>query len=489
MKKPNEMTIVEAASALRLPAGRQARITVRELWDACATMAHSKNPELNAYLEIFSAEGGSAFGGDANDAIESAQKRIDEGDSSLLCGIPLAIKDNILIEGKIASAASKMLENYRATYDATVIQKLKSAGALFLGRTNMDEFALGGSTENSAFGVTKNPHDPTRVSGGTSGGSAAVVAANMAIAALGTDTGGSVRNPASFCGVVGLKPTYGAVSRSGIIAAVSSFDQVGPITKTVEDAQILFNAVRGQDAKDATSIPDNLYKQEKKEPQTIGVPIDLFADALDRDVLECFQSTLKKCGLKVKEIKIPSAKPALAAYYIINFAEVSTNLARFDGMRYGLARRIPSGELLDDYINSRTEGFGEETRRRILLGTFVLSSGYIDAYYRKAVAARTQLIKEFNEAFREVDIIATPTMPTPAFKIGEKSDPLSLYLEDAFTVLANLTGMPAISVPMGTVEREGNPPAGGLPIGIHFTAPHQAENTLFTLGSAVESVQ
>jgi len=463
------MTIVEAARALRAR-----EISVRELWDACAAAAHEKNPELNAYLELFDAD---------DSAIEAAQKRIDEGDSSLLCGIPLAIKDNILIEGKIASAASKMLENYCATYDATVIQKLKSAGALFLGRTNMDEFALGSSTENSAFGVTKNPHDHTRVSGGTSGGSAAAVAANMAIAALGTDTGGSVRNPASFCGVVGLKPTYGAVSRSGIIAAVSSFDQVGPITKTVEDAQILFDAIKGQDPKDATSIPDNLYKQEKKELKTIGIPVDLFADALDKDVLDCFQSTLKKCGIKIKEIKIPSAKPALAAYYIINFAEVSTNLARFDGMRYGLAKQ---GEtLLDDYILSRTEGFGEETRRRILLGTFVLSSGYIDAYYRKAVAARTQLTKEFNEAFREVDVIATPTMPTPAFKVGEKSDPLSLYLEDTFTVLANLTGMPAISVPMGTVEKEMNQ----LPIGIHFTAPHQMEDTLFTLGSAVESVQ
>jgi len=466
------MTIAEAARALRAR-----ECSVRELWDACAETAHAKNPELHAYLELF----------DADDAaIESAQERIDravedpERSEGLLCGIPLAIKDNILIEGKIASAASKMLENYHATYDATVIKKLKDAGALFLGRTNMDEFALGGSTENSAFGVTKNPHDTARVSGGTSGGSAAAVAAHMAIAALGTDTGGSIRNPASYCGVIGLKPTYGAVSRSGVIAAASSFDQVGPIAKTVEDAQILFDAIRGQDEKDATSIPDALYKTEKKEIKTIGVPMHLFADALDKDVLERFQSTLEKCGFKVKDIEIPSAKPALAAYYIINFAEVSTNLARFDGMRYGLAKR---GEtLLADYNDSRTEGFGEETRRRILLGTFVLSSGYIDAYYRKANAARAQLTHEFNNAFQEVDIIATPTMPTPAFKIGDKSDPLSLYLEDAFTVLANLTGMPAISVPMGTVEREGKE----LPVGIHFTAPHQSENLLFAIGESVQ---
>ncbi|MDP2651554.1 MAG: Asp-tRNA(Asn)/Glu-tRNA(Gln) amidotransferase subunit GatA [bacterium] len=479
MENLNEMTIVEAARALRAR-----ECSVRELWDACSEAVKTKNPELNAYLEIF----------DADDiAIESAQNSINtEGESApLLCGIPIALKDNILIEGHIASAASKMLENYHATYDATVVKKLKDAGALFLGRTNMDEFALGSSTENSAFGPTKNPHDTSRVPGGTSGGSAAAVAAHMAIAALGTDTGGSVRCPASYCGVIGMKPTYGAVSRSGIIAAVSSFDQVGPITKTVEDAQILFNAIRGQDHKDSTSIPDGLYGNEEKEPKIIGIPTELFANTLDKDMLERFNSAIKKSGLEVKEIKIPSAKPALAAYYIINFAEVSTNLARFDGMRYGHSSSAGGGSasggrggetLLDDYINSRTEGFGAETRRRILLGTFVLSSGYIDAYYHKAVAAREQLAREFNKAFQEVDIIATPTMPTPAFKIGDKSDPLSLYLEDAFTVLANLTGMPALSVPMGTVEREGH----NLPVGIHFTAPHQAENTLFTLGSALQ---
>ena len=465
MRKPNEMTIAEAARALRAR-----ECSVRELWDACFEAAHARNPELHAFLEIF----------DADDvAITATQKRIDANDSSLLCGIPLAIKDNILIEGKTASAASKMLENYRATYDATVIKKLKNAGALFLGRTNMDEFALGGSTENSAFGVTKNPHDTSRVPGGTSGGSAAAVAAHLVIAALGTDTGGSIRNPSSYCGVIGLKPTYGAVSRSGIIAAVSSFDQVGPITKTAEDARILFNVIRGIDEKDSTTIPDDVYPHNKKKIKTIGVPMHLFADILGKDMLERFQSTLKKCGVKIKEIEIPSAKPALAAYYIINFAEVSTNLARFDGMRYGLAKR---GEtLLDDYLLSRTNGFGEESRRRILRGTFVLSSGYIDAYYHKAIAARTQLTREFMDAFKEVDIIATPTMPTPAFKIGEKSDPLTLYLEDIFTVLANLTGMPAISVPMGFVERNSKK----LPVGIQFIAPHQAENILFPLGTAV----
>ena len=468
-KKLNELTIVEAARALRAR-----ECTVRELWDACYTAAVAKNPELNAYLEIFPAD---------ETAIVTAQNRIDtEGEAApLLCGIPLAIKDNILIDGHIASAASKMLETYVATYDATVISKLKEAGALFVGRTNMDEFALGGSTENSAFGVTKNPHNTTRVSGGTSGGSAAAIAAHMAIAALGTDTGGSVRNPASYCGVIGLKPTYGGVSRSGVIAAASSFDQVGPITKTAKDAEVLWNTIRGIDPKDSTTIPDGLYTPEKKEIKTIGIPSHLFNEGMDTDMLACFHTTIQSLGYEVKDIEIPSAKPALAAYYIINFAEVSANLARYDGIRYGHAAR---GEtLLDDYLLSRTEGFGKETRRRVLLGAFVLSSGYIDAYYRKANAARTQLRREFETAFEEVDVIATPTMPTPAFRMGEKSDPLALYLEDVFTVLANLTGMPAISVPMGVVERDGKK----LPVGIHFSAPHQAEERLFAVAQTLSS--
>ena len=470
-KKPNEMTIVEAAKALHAK-----ELTVRELWDTCAEAAKEKNGELHAYLEIFDAD---------DEAIAAAQARIDAGDAPMLAGIPLAVKDNILIEGKTASAASKMLENYRATYDATVITKLKEQGALFIGRTNMDEFALGGSTENSAFGVTKNPHDTTRVSGGTSGGSAAAVAAHMAIAALGTDTGGSVRNPASYCGVAGLKPTYGAVSRSGVIAAVSSFDQVGPIAKTAEDARVLFDAIRGRDPLDSTTIPDDLYPARKAgEKLRIGVLRKAVeAEGIDPGVHATFMATLdrlKAAGHEVVDVDIPAADPALAAYYIINFAEVSANLARFDGMRYGHAARGKT--LLDDYLLSRTEGFGPETRRRILLGTFVLSSGYIDAYYRKANAARAELRREFEEAFETVDLVATPTMPTPAFTIGEKGDPLSMYLEDIFTVTANLTGMPALSIPMGSVEREGK----RLPVGIHFTAPHQAEETLFAVARAVE---
>lgn len=466
----NELSITEAAKGLRAR-----EFSVRELWDACASKARARNEELNAYLELFEAD---------DIAIEAAQARIDtEGIAApLLCGIPLAIKDNILIEGKIASAASKILQNHRATYDATVTKKLKAAGALFLGRTNMDEFALGGSTENSAFGFTKNPYDVLRVAGGTSGGSAAAVAADMALGSLGTDTGGSVRNPASYCGLVGMKPTYGMVSRSGLIAAVSSFDQAGPITKSVADAKALFDTIRGKDPLDSTSIAADFYPETDKEVKRIGVLRSMINDLPDKDLVSRFTETLGRLeglGMEIVDIEIPSAEPALAAYYIINFAEVSANLARYDGIRYGTAKR---GEtLLEDYVQSRTEGFGQETKRRILLGTYVLSAGYIDAYYRKAVAAREVLRDEFTNAFRSVDVIATPTMPTPAFRAGEKSDPLSLYLEDIFTVTANLTGMPAISVPMGTVERDGTQ----LPVGIHFTAPLGADQYLFKIGALV----
>ncbi len=474
MTKPaNELTLEEAARALRAGA-----LTVRTLWGACATAAEEKNPSLNAYLEIF----------DADDAaIEAAQKRIDEeGEKApLLCGIPLALKDNILVEDKVASAASKMLECYRATYDATVVKKLRAHNALFLGRTNMDEFALGGSTEHSAFGVTRNPHDPTRVAGGTSGGSAAAVAAHLCIAALGTDTGGSVRNPASYCGVVGVKPTYGGVSRSGIIAAASSFDQVGVLAKTVADARTVLDAITGPDPLDSTTLA--APRREKTiAPRRIGVLHDaLRGEGIAAEVKEAFETeltALKRAGYELVDIALPSAAPALAAYYIINFAEVSTNLARFDGIRYGLAKR--GDTLLDDYLLSRSEGFGPETQRRILLGTFVLSSGYIDAYYRKAVAARSLLAQDFARAFESVDVIATPTMPAPAFAIGEKGDPLSMYLEDLFTVTANLAGIPAISVPMKTVSYEG----AQLPAGMQFLAPHTAEDALFAVGAAVEKL-
>ena len=472
-KKLNELTIVEAARALRAR-----ECTVRELYDACLTTAHDRNPELNAYLELFNAD---------EVAIAEAQKRIDtEGEKApMLCGIPLAIKDNILIDGHIASASSKMLANYKATYDATVISKLKKEGALFIGRTNMDEFAMGSSTEHSAFGSTKNPHDISRVPGGSSGGSAAAVAANISIAALGTDTGGSVRQPAAHCGLVGLKPTYGAVSRNGLVALGSSLDQASPLTKSVADSKILYEAIKGNDPMDATSIPVDFEFPKRETPKAfrIGIPYHLLESGIDPDLRARFDETianLKNAGHEIVDISLPTSSYALAVYYVIMPAEASTNLARFDGIRYGLAERGTA--LLDDYVESRTEGFGPETIRRILLGTFVLSSGYIDAYYRKADAARVVLLNEYDAAFEKVDVIAFPTTPSPAFKFGEKTDdPVSMYLEDIFTVTANLTGMPAISVPMGMVTRDDKE----LPVGIHFTAPRGAETLLFTIAAAV----
>ncbi len=470
MTKPlNELTITEAARMLR--AGE---CSVRELWDACALAASERNEELNAYLELF----------DADDvAIETAQKRIDteKENAPLLCGIPLAIKDNILIKGHIASAASKMLSNHVAVYDATVISKLKEAGALFVGRTNMDEFAMGSSTENSAYGPVKNPLDTSRVPGGSSGGSAATVAGYGALGSLGTDTGGSIRQPAAHCGLVGLKPTYGRVSRYGAIALGSSLDQIGPFTRSVRDAEALYEAILGHDKHDATSIADDTYpKNVVPEKLRIGVPRHLLSEGIDPDVLAIFEATLASLvekGHTLVDVSLPTSSYALPVYYVIQPAEASANLARYDGIRYGHAAR--GKDLLEDYVMSKTEGFGKETIRRILLGTFVLSSGYIDAYYRKADAARELLTKEYDAAFETCDAIAFPTTPSPAFKFGEKSDPVSMYLEDIFTVTANLTGMPAISVPMGMVERDGV----SLPVGMHFTAPKGAESLLFKAGA------
>ena len=472
MTKPlNELSITEAAKGLRAK-----EFSVRELWDACANAAREKNAELNAYLELFEAD---------EEAIARAQKRIDEEgeDAPLLCGIPIAMKDNILIENKIASAASKMLENYRATYDATITKKLKEAGALFVGRTNMDEFAMGSSTENSAYGPTKNPIDIGRTAGGSSGGSASAVAAHMAIAGLGTDTGGSIRQPAAHTGLVGLKPTYGALSRNGLIALGSSLDQAGPLAKTVADAKILFDTLRGLDPMDATTIDRGTYPvPTESRTLRIGVPEHLLTEGVDEDVLARFRETIDALvakGHTAVEVSLPTSGYALPAYYVVMPAEASANLARFDGIRYGLAER---GEtLLEDYVQSKTAGFGKETVRRILLGTFVLSSGYIDAYYRKAERTRDMLRTEYNAAFASCDVIAFPTTPSPAFRFGEKSDPVSMYLEDVFTVTADLTGMPALSVPMGDVEREGVM----LPTGIHFTAPLGADDVLFRIGAEV----
>ncbi|HEY4505345.1 MAG TPA: Asp-tRNA(Asn)/Glu-tRNA(Gln) amidotransferase subunit GatA [Candidatus Paceibacterota bacterium] len=443
-----------------------------DLTKAYLDQIEKKNKELNAYLEVYS---------DVLEQAGKADERIAKGESLPLLGIPLALKDNMVVKGKQSTSGSKILEGYISPYDATVIEKLKSQGAVFLGRTNMDEFALGSSTENSVFGVTRNPHDVERVSGGTSGGSACAVSSGMALGALGSDTGGSVRQPSSFCGVVGLKPTYGRVSRYGLIAATSSFDQIGPIGKTVEDAEIIFQVIQGTDNMDSTTITDETYEkvknQKSKVYKVIGVPWGLVnGEGIDVDVKNNFKEVVKKLeslGYEIKDIKLPNC---LALYYIINFAEVSSNLARFDGVKYGF--HADGKNLLEDYTMTRGQGFGKEARRRILLGTYVLSAGYYDAYYGKAQKARVSLKNEFNKIFSDVSLILTPTTPAPAWKIGEKSDPLSMYLEDIFTVTANIVGLPAISIPSGFTDVGGKK----LPLGVQFMASHGKEDLLFEVG-------
>jgi aspartyl-tRNA(Asn)/glutamyl-tRNA(Gln) amidotransferase subunit A len=454
--------------------------TAQDLANAYKKEIASKNKDINAYLEVFD---------DIDEQAKFADEKIKAGTADILTGIPLAIKDNILIKGRVASSASKMLENYHATYDATAISKLKEQGVIFLGRVNMDEFAMGGSTENSAYGVTKNPHDTSRVPGGSSGGSAAAVAMNGALASLGSDTGGSIRQPASFCGLVGLKPTYGAVSRHGLMAMASSLDQIGPITKTVEDGEILFNAIKGKDVMDATTLDHPAFqapllskggKQSEVVKYKIGVPFEFLKSGLDADVKKNFDATLetlKKLGHEIVDIKLPNIDLSLAVYYVLMPAEVSSNLARFDGVKYGLHK--DGGDLLQDYLLTRKEGFGAEVRRRIILGTYVLSTGYYDAYYSSANIARKLLMQDFDEAFKSVNLVLTPTSPVPAFKIGERAnDPLSMYLADIFTVTANLTSLPAISIPSGYSEKDGK----YLPLGIQFTAPFAREDMLFTIG-------
>lgn len=448
------------------------QLSVVELVNFYLKNIEEKNKELNVYLEVFD---------DVLEQAKKAQEMIDGGGAKSLTGIPLAIKDNILIKGKKVSAASKILENYTAVYDATVIKKLIDEGAIFLGRVNMDEFAMGGSTENSAFGVTRNPFDTERVAGGSSGGSAAAVAACMAMAALGSDTGGSVREPASFCGVVGLKPTYGSVSRYGLIAMGSSLDVIGPIAKTVTDSEIIFDAIKGKDRMDSTSIEIENSKLKIKNLR-IGVPYHLLdQEGISKEVKENFEASvekLKNLGFEIVDIKLKNIDKSLAVYYIVMPAEVSSNMARFDGQRYGLSKNAEN--LLEVYKKTRGEGLGKEVRRRIILGTYVLSTGYYDAYYGKALEVRKIIRSEFEKAFEEVDAILTPTAPSPAFRIGDKSDPLEMYLADIFTVTANIVGIPAVSIPSGSAKVDGK----SLPLGIQLMAPQMSENILFDIGKS-----
>lgn len=470
------LTIAKAQEGLRSGA-----FSPKDLAEAFLAEAKRRNPEINAYLEFFEDT--------AEQDVARAERLLREGKATALTGIPMAVKDNLLVQGKISTSGSKVLSGHRAVYDATVIKKLKEAGAVILGRTNMDEFAMGSSNETSAYGPVKNPLDPTRVPGGSSGGSAAAVAMGGALASLGSDTGGSIRQPAALCGLVGMKPTYGAVSRYGLMALASSLDQIGPFAKTVADVEAVFSIIRGYDSMDSTSLPDARFPREKKERFVIGVP-RAFVEmkGIDADVRERFNTALdayRNAGHTIVDVELPLLRYSLPTYYVIMPAEASSNLARYDGIRYGYSVK-DAKNLLEVYHRSRGEGFGREARRRILLGTYVLSAGYYDAYYNKAVALRRKISEDFDRIFQEVDIVATPTSPSPAFRFGEKTDnPVSMYLEDIFTVTANIAGIPGISVPSGTVKRD----SVDLPVGLQLMAARMREDILFGAAREYERIR
>jgi len=446
-------------------------ITPRELLDSVLLRIDSVETKTKAYISVLR---------------EEAYKKIDSPRAGALSGIPIAIKDNICTKGIRTTCASKILENFIPPYESTITERLLGAGAIIIGKTNLDEFAMGSSTENSSFFTTKNPWDITRVPGGSSGGSASAVSADECIASIGSDTGGSIRQPASFCGVVGLKPTYGRVSRYGLVAFASSLDQIGPITKNVQDSAILMNIISGKDPKDSTSapidVPDFTASLGKDiKGLKVGVPKEYFISGIDREVEESVRNaikTLQALGAVPIEVSLPHTDYAVATYYVIATSEASSNLARYDGVKYGL--RAGGRDLLEMYMNTRMMGFGAEVKRRIMLGTYALSSGYYEAYYKKAQQVRTLIKRDFEDAFRLVDVIATPTSPEPAFKVGEKaSDPLKMYLSDIFTISVNLAGVPAISVPCGFT-------ANNLPIGLQIIGRHFDEETVLRTAYAYE---
>jgi aspartyl-tRNA(Asn)/glutamyl-tRNA(Gln) amidotransferase subunit A len=423
-------------------------------------------------------------------AFEEARKAdqdIKAGNIKPLTGIPIALKDIVCTKGYLTTCGSHILHNYIPPYDATAVEKLREAGAVFTGKANMDEFAMGSSTESSYYGVTKNPWDIERIPGGSSGGSAAAVAADECIASIGSDTGGSIRQPAALCGVVGMKPTYGRVSRFGLVAFASSLDQIGPFTKDVEDCAIMMNILAGYDPRESTSVPIDVpdytaFVSRDIRGWKVGIPREYFIEGIDPEVMDAMQrsiQTVKELGASCVEVSLPHTEYCLAVYYIIAPAEACSNLARYDGVKYGF--RSPDGkDLLDMYKKTRSEGFGAEVKRRIMIGTYVLSSGYYDAYYKKASQVRALIKRDFDEAFKQCDVILTPTTPTPAFKIGEKTDnPLQMYLSDIFTISTNLAGIPGISVPCGYTK-------AGLPIGAQFLAGHFEEGKLIQISSAFE---
>lgn len=436
---------------------------------------------LNAFLSVFEEE-----------ALQSARiidAKINNGKAGTLAGMVIAVKDVLCVKGKRTTCGSKVLEQYEAVYDATVIEKLRDADAVFIGKTNMDEFAMGSSGENSAFGPTKHPLDETRVPGGSSSGSCAAVAAGMATTSLGTDTGGSIRQPAGFCGIVGLKPTYGRISRYGLVAFASSFDQIGSFANSVRDVARILNVIAGHDERDSTSaeisVPNYLDSLDRNvKGLKIGLPKEYFSDGLDaeiRFVIEKKIEQLKNGGAEIVEISLPHSEYTISTYYILATAEASSNLARYDGARYGY-RSPEAKDLAGMYVKSRSEGFGEEVKRRIMLGTYVLSSGYYDAYYRKAQQVRRLIQNDFFEAFTKVDCILTPISPTTAFRLGEKmDDPLQMYLNDIYTVSANLAGIPGINVPAGVDKN-------GLPIGVQLLGKQFDEATIMKVADFIESL-
>jgi len=459
---------------------REKQFTAGRLVEDFYNKIKAEDPAIHAYLTL------------CEDRAMQRARRIDDlagkGDPlPPLAGVPVAIKDVMVTKGLRSTAGSKILENFVPPYDCTAVGRLETAGAIVLGKTNCDEFAMGSSNENSAYGAVRNPRDHSRVPGGSSGGSAAAVAAGTAIAALGSDTGGSIRQPAAFCGVVGLMPTYGRVSRYGLIAFASSLDHIGPLTKTVKDAAIVLRYIAGRDPRDSTSadvpVPD--YEQEIEKPVKglrLGVPKEYFGEGLDAEVRAAVETAIHQLaedGCEIVPVSLPHTPYAIPTYYVIATAEASSNLARYDGVRYGY--RSPRAKTLSEmYRKSRDEGFGAEVKRRIMLGTYALSSGYYDAYYLKAQKVRTLLARDFEQAFSQVDAIVTPTTPTAAFKLGEKADdPLAMYLADIYTVVADLVGIPGISVPCGQTKP-------GLPIGLQILGKHFDEGTILRLGHAVE---
>jgi len=469
----NKLTIEEAHRGLK-----NKEFSAVELTAACFDSIRKQDEKLNAFITITE-----------DQALIQAEKvdskiKNSHQELNILEGIPVAIKDNLLVEDIKCTAGSKILESYIATYDATVVEKLKAAGSIIIGKTNMDEFAMGSSGETSHFGPTKNPHDLTRVAGGSSSGSTVAVASHESLFALGSDTGGSVRLPASFCGVVGFKPSYGSISRHGLIAMASSFDQVGVLSKTVKDSACVYEAIAGLDKFDSTTRKQKINVLENIENdikgKKIGLPKEFFIEGMDPEVKKVVLNAaakLESLGAELVEVSLPRTKYALAIYYVLVPAEVSSNMARFDGVRYGY--RAESENLLEMYLKTRQQGLGDEVRRRIMLGTYVLSSGYYDAYYKKAQQVRRLIQQDFEDVFKKVDLLLTPTSPTTAFSLGEKfNDPLTMYLADVFTVSVNVAGLPALSLPAGLVDK--------LPVGVQLIGKQFDESTLFNIAQQLE---